>query len=151
VPTGPRPDHRTGPDDGADPLATAVASIGDRWTPLVVAALLDGPRRYSDLSDALAGIAPNVLAARLRHLAAEGLVVATPYQRRPVRMAYELTAPGRELAEALAVLASWGARRSGRTPIGHHETCGTPLELRPWCPTCDRTVEPEEDDELRHA
>jgi DNA-binding HxlR family transcriptional regulator len=137
--------------DAPSPLATAVASIGDRWTPLVVDALLDGPRRYSELTDALGGIAPNVLAARLKHLVAEGLVVATPYQHRPVRMAYELTAPGRELAQALAVLASWGARRSGRSAARHHATCGSAIELRPWCPTCDRPVEAEEADELRHA
>jgi DNA-binding HxlR family transcriptional regulator len=137
--------------DARSPLATAVASIGDRWTPLVVDALLDGPRRYSELTDALGGIAPNVLAARLKHLVAEGLVVATPYQHRPVRMAYELTAPGRELAQALSVLASWGARRSGGTAARHHATCGSPIELRPWCPTCDRPVELEEADELRHA
>ena len=58
------------------------------------------------------GIAPNVLSRRLRHLEHEGLVVATPYSRRPLRLAYELTAAGRELAGALRLLAAWGARRA---------------------------------------
>jgi DNA-binding HxlR family transcriptional regulator len=50
----------------------------------------------------------------LRRLAAEGVLVARPYSRRPPRAVYELTADGRELAGALRELAGWGARRSGR-------------------------------------
>ena len=40
------------------PLAEALAAVGDRWTLLVVEALLDGPARFNDLQDAIAGIAP---------------------------------------------------------------------------------------------
>ncbi len=65
------------------PLEEALASVGDRWTLLVVAALLDGPRRFGDLQRALPAIAPNVLSARLRHLEEQGLVVAQPYSKRP--------------------------------------------------------------------
>ena len=31
------------------PLAEALSSVGDRWTLLVIQALLDGPRRFGDL------------------------------------------------------------------------------------------------------
>ena len=41
-------------------LADALATIGDRWTLLVVAALLDGPRRFGDLQDEV--IAPKAAA-----------------------------------------------------------------------------------------
>ena len=43
------------------PLADALARVGDRWTLLVVAALLEGPKRFNELQDELDGIAPNVL------------------------------------------------------------------------------------------
>ena len=32
-------------------LADALTAIGDRWTLLVIAALLDGPKRFGDLQD----------------------------------------------------------------------------------------------------
>ena len=54
------------------PLAEALARVGDRWTLLVVEALLDGPRRFGDLQGDVAGIAPNILTQRLRHLEREG-------------------------------------------------------------------------------
>jgi DNA-binding HxlR family transcriptional regulator len=122
------------------PLEAALDRVGDRWSLLLVEALLDGARRFNELSDALSGIAPNILADRLRRLERERIVVATPYQQRPPRMSYALTADGRDLASALRLLADWGARRSERPEPLHHELCGTSLETRWWCPTCSVTV-----------
>jgi DNA-binding HxlR family transcriptional regulator len=130
------------------PLDRALSRVGDRWTLLLVEALLDGPKRYGELADAVPGIAPNILAGRLRRLEQDGLLVATPYSARPVRHRYELTADGRALAAALAVLAGWAARVEGLPPPRYHATCGAALETRPWCPTCDRIVDPGEADEL---
>ncbi len=95
------------------PLDEAVARVGDRWTLLIVQALLDGTRRFNELQDELPGIAPNVLSQRLKHLEREAVVVSRPYSRRPPRFAYELSASGLELAGALRLLAQWGAQRSG--------------------------------------
>ena len=72
-----------------------------------------GPRRFNELGEAVPGIAPNILTDRLRRLERERIVVATPYQQRPPRMSYALTADGRDLASALRLLADWGARRAG--------------------------------------
>ena len=59
-------------------------------------------------------------------------------------MEYALTADGRELAGALRLLADWGSQRGGTGEPLRHEACGTPLEARWHCPTCDRSVsEPE--------
>lgn len=63
----------------ASALADALASVGDRWTLLVIAALLDGPRRFGELQADLPGIAPNILSARLRRLEEHRLVLAEPY------------------------------------------------------------------------
>jgi DNA-binding HxlR family transcriptional regulator len=95
-----------------DPLHHALSIVGDRWSPAVVAALLDGPRRYGELQQQLAGIAPNVLSARLRRLEREGLLVARPYSERPLRYAYEATEAARELEGALRQLAQWGERHA---------------------------------------
>ncbi len=82
--------------------------VGDRWTLLIIDALLDGPRRFKDLEAAVPGLAPNVLTARLRRLEGDGLVVAVPYSDRPARYEYRVSAEGRELAGAMRLLASWG-------------------------------------------
>jgi DNA-binding HxlR family transcriptional regulator len=137
------------PGAGRGPLADALERVGDRWTLLVVAALLGGPRRFGDLLAELDGLAPNILSKRLSRLEAEGLVVGEPYSRRPVRHAYRLTASGAELASALRVLAHWGAGQRGRTPPAGddhdrdlvHAACGTPVEARWFCPTCAEVVD----------
>ena len=137
------------PNPEPSPLAEAVARVGDRWSLLIVQALLGGSRRFNELLDELGGIAPNVLSQRLKQLEREALVVSRPYSRRPPRFAYELSAAGQELAGALRLLAQWGAQRTGGEAARHQE-CGTPLEARWYCPTCSRVVDDDEAGELRY-
>jgi DNA-binding HxlR family transcriptional regulator len=109
----------------------------------VVEALLDGPRRFNDLLAQIGGIAANILSDRLKRLERDGLLVARPYSRRPPRSDYELTAEGKELAGALRLLAHWGARHADPIEAPRHDACGTPVEVRWYCPTCDRLVDHE--------
>jgi DNA-binding HxlR family transcriptional regulator len=130
------------------PLAAALERVGDRWSLLVVDSLLDGPRRFNDLQSTLTGIAPNILSDRLKRLERQRVLTSSPYSQRPVRYSYELTAEGRELAGAIRLLAGWGSR-AGPVEAPRHETCGTPLEARWYCPTCARSVSESEATELR--
>jgi DNA-binding HxlR family transcriptional regulator len=133
-------------------LDDALRRVGDRWTLLLVATLLDGPRRFGELADAMPGIAPNVLSQRLKHLEREALIVARPYQQRPPRVIYELTETGAELASALRLLADWGARTSDAVDPPRHDLCGTPVEARWWCPTCEVAVDlGDEAEDLQRA
>ena len=50
------------------PLADALMRVGDRWTLLVVQALLAGPRRFNELLEDIPGIAANILSQRLKRL-----------------------------------------------------------------------------------
>ena len=50
-------DADSNPEAGRSALADALATVGDRWTLLVVAALLDGPRRFGELQEEVRGIA----------------------------------------------------------------------------------------------
>jgi DNA-binding HxlR family transcriptional regulator len=137
------------PDTELAALGNALETIGDRWTLLVIAALLGGPRRFGELQQELPGIAPNVLTQRLRQLERDALVVARPYSERPPRFVYELSSTGQELAGVLRLLSSWGARNVGGEL--RHSVCGTPLEARWWCPTCEQPVADSEDEELHFA
>jgi DNA-binding HxlR family transcriptional regulator len=138
-------------DASTSALADALAAVGDRWTLLVVAALLERPRRFGELQEDVHGIAPNVLSQRLRQLERSALVVARPYSERPPRFVYELSAAGRELAGALRLLAGWGARNAEGATAPRHAACGTPMEARWWCPTCERPVSDDEGEELHFA
>ena len=57
------------------------------------------------------------------------------------------TAEGAGLAGALRLLAHWGTRHTDQADAPRHLTCGTPIEARWYCPTCDQLV----DHEPRHA
>ena len=129
------------------PLAAALDLVGDRWTLLVVAALLAGPRRFNELQEAVDGVAPNILSARLKGLIEHALVVQHLYQERPPRFVYELSESGRELAGALRLLADWGARAGSAEPL-RHQACGTALEARWWCPSCGEPVDDGADEPL---
>ena len=133
------------------PLAAALQRVGDRWSLLLVEALLPGPRRFNELGEAVTGIAPNILADRLRRLESERIVSATPYSERPPRFAYALTDEGQELAGALRLLADWGSRVSRESEPLRHAACGTPVEARWYCPTCDRPVEGQEAEQVRRV
>jgi DNA-binding HxlR family transcriptional regulator len=138
------------PDQPIDPLRAGLDAVGDRWKLLVVASLLDGPRRFAELERELEGIAPNVLSARLKQLEEAGLVLARPYSERPPRYAYELSEDGRALAGPLRLLAHWGAARAGLEAPAH-ALCGTRLEAGWYCPTCERAVSDDEASELDYA
>jgi DNA-binding HxlR family transcriptional regulator len=137
----------------SSPLAAALERIGDRWSPRIVEALLPGPLRFGELQAGVAGIAPNILADRLRRLEADGLLSATAYEERPPRFEYRLTAEGRALAGALRLLADWGARQAdaGADDDRHlrHDACGTILEARWFCPTCGEVTEADAADGTR--
>ncbi len=143
--------HPQPPSSRHAALAEALDRVGDRWTLLVIAVLLDGPRRFGEIQGELPGIAPNVLTGRLRQLERDALVVARAYSDRPPRFVYELTTSGHELAGVLRLLAGWGARTSGHENEIRHSVCGTPLEARWWCPTCEEPVTEGGGEELHFA
>src|SRR5258708_15583244 len=55
-------------------IARALDVVGERWSLLLVRELILGPRRYRDLATGLPGSPSNVLAARLKHLHAAGVI-----------------------------------------------------------------------------
>jgi len=145
----PTPSRR--PVQPTSALDAALVRIGDRWSLLLVDALLPGPRRFNELLEGIDGLAPNILSNRLKALEADGILASRPYSQRPYRVAYVLTARGADLASALRLLTAWGAaaapwRRGIAAP--HHATCGTSVQARWWCPTCDRVVDEHEAPDL---
>lgn len=70
--------------------------------------ILDGPRKFSDLEQSLAGISPNTLSSRLKVLEENGVVERRFYDQHPPRAEYVVTPRGRELRPILKTLRDWG-------------------------------------------
>jgi DNA-binding HxlR family transcriptional regulator len=95
------------------PVARALDVLGERWTLLVARNLLMGPRRYTDLRDALPGIATDLLTARLRTLEQAGYVQRRRLPRPAAVTVYELTDSGRRLGHVVLELARLGIDHLG--------------------------------------
>jgi DNA-binding HxlR family transcriptional regulator/putative sterol carrier protein len=100
------------------PAARALDVIGERWTPLVVRELLLGPKRYTDLLNGLPGIAPNLLAARLRQLQESGVIRRRTLRPPAASTVYELTPLGEGLRPVLLELGQWGLQLLGAREQG---------------------------------
>jgi DNA-binding HxlR family transcriptional regulator/putative sterol carrier protein len=99
-------------------LARTLDVAGDRWTLLIMRELVPGPRRFTDLIDGLPGISRKLLTERLRDLEDDGVIARRELPPPAARQVYELTDDGRDLAEAMAPLVAWGARRLGERKPG---------------------------------
>jgi DNA-binding HxlR family transcriptional regulator len=95
------------------PVARTLDIIGERWTILLLRDLfLQGPRRFQDFQESLAGVAPNTLSARLKTMEEHGLIARRFYSDHPPRVEYHLTEKGRSLGPVLKALRDWGQRHA---------------------------------------
>ena len=127
-----------------DALASSTLShglqlLGDRWT---VALLLDaflGVRRFDDFQQRL-GIPRNTLTQRLKTLTQLGLLTQRPYQQRPQRLAYHLTAKGLTLYNHVLMMwlweRRWGSRQLALPKRLVHRSCGHPFVPELACTAC---------------
>ena len=95
------------------PIAHALDLVGDRWALLIVRDLFLGPRRYTDIRDALPGTGSNILTARLKDLEAAEIVRRRVLPPPAASTVYELTPYGRRLEGVIAALGHWGTESLG--------------------------------------
>ena len=125
------------------PIARSLDIIGDRWTLLIVRDLLAlGPRKYVELQQALAGIAPNVLSDRLKLLEEHGVVEREFYEQHPPRARYKLTRKGVGLRYVIFALLEWGNKYEYDALSLVHEDCGHELKLKHVCEHCGQEAAP---------
>jgi DNA-binding HxlR family transcriptional regulator len=95
------------------PVAKTLDLIGERWSILILRDLyLRGPRRFQDLQESLAGVAPNTLSARLKEMEASGVIERKLYNERPLRLEYHLTEKGKSLGPVVKALRDWGLKHA---------------------------------------
>jgi DNA-binding HxlR family transcriptional regulator len=94
----------------ACPGAGCFELLGKKWTAFIVWALLDGPRRFTELATATPGLRDRVLSHRLKELMAAGIVTRSSYPEVPPRVEYALTDRGRALRPVIRAMERWGRR-----------------------------------------
>ena len=85
----------------------AIQLLGKRWTGLLLDALMEGPRRFCELTATVEGLSDRVLSDRLRELEVEGVVDRIVYPQIPVRVEYKLTEKGLALKPVVEAIHEW--------------------------------------------
>lgn len=85
---------------------TAISLLGQRWTGLIIHQLLDGPKRFGQLTEDI-GISGRLLSERLKQLESDGLVERTVHPETPVRIEYSLTEKGYSLKPVMKEIERW--------------------------------------------
>src|SRR4051794_31213817 len=90
-------------------LHEAVELVGKRWTGAIVQVLLQHrrPMRFTQIGNAVPQLSDRLLSERMKELEARGIVERHVSAESPVRVEYELTTMGRDLAPALRELQRW--------------------------------------------
>ncbi len=88
----------------------AIELVGKRWTGAIIHALMDGPRRFTEVREAVPGLHDRLLSERLKELETERVVQRRVYPDTPVRIEYELTAKGRDLEKVVGEVQRWADR-----------------------------------------
>jgi DNA-binding HxlR family transcriptional regulator len=88
-------------------LSSVLNIVGDKWTVLVVRALMDQPRRFNEIKRTIGGISQQMLTRTLRALERDGLVTRTVHPTVPPQVEYALTRLGHSLSIPLRQLGSW--------------------------------------------
>lgn len=86
--------------------------LGKRWTGLIIKVLLDGPKRFKDISDQIPNMSDRMLSERLKELEYAGIIVRQVYPEIPVRIEYDLTQKGKELKPAMNEVQAWAEKWS---------------------------------------
>lgn len=89
-------------------VARFLTLLDGPWATLIVRELLGGPRRFTELRQALPRISAHTLTHRLKGFERHGIVTRTAYAETPPRVVYQLTPVGEDLREVLEAMRKWG-------------------------------------------
>lgn len=91
-------------------LQIAFGILGKKWNGRILAALREGPMKFTDLRRAVGAITDSVLSDRLIDLSDAGLVERAETHARPIQITYCLSAQGETVQPVLDDLAIWAVK-----------------------------------------
>jgi DNA-binding HxlR family transcriptional regulator len=123
-------------------VAQCLEVVGEWWSMLILRDCFLGVTRFDDFQRSL-GISRNILQQRLTRLVEAGVLDRVPYQDRPSRHEYRLTAKGRDLWPVVNAMREWGDRYaapSGPPVRLMHKDCGAVTHTAVVCATCGERI-----------
>lgn len=103
------------------PVSISLEIFGDRWSLLIVRDLMvRGFRTFKEFEESGEGIATNILAGRLKHLEADGIITREIEKTDGRKINYRLTGKGIDLAPVMLDMLVWAAK---------HEQTGAPCAV----------------------
>ncbi len=88
-------------------LVHTMNTIGNKWKPIILYLLSQGPLRFGMLNLLVPTISKKVLSAQLKELENDELVCRTAYAETPPRVEYALTQKSKGLLPILKALSEW--------------------------------------------
>jgi DNA-binding HxlR family transcriptional regulator len=95
-------------------VEATLSVIGGLWKAVILFHLLDGKKRFGELSRLVPGATQRMLTLQLRELEGDGVISRTVFPEVPPRVEYELTDFGRSLEPVLLTMRDWGMSFQGR-------------------------------------
>jgi DNA-binding HxlR family transcriptional regulator len=92
----------------AQAVEAALLAIGGKWKLQILASLVFGTRRYSELRRLVPQITEKMLIQQLRQLEQDGLVIRAVYPSVPPKVEYSFTEYGRTLYPMVQTMYEWG-------------------------------------------
>lgn len=93
------------------PVRDVLDRLGEKWTTLLVMAMAERPRRFSELQRIVSDISKRSLVHALRNLEEDGIVARQVFATKPPSVEYRLTELGQSMLEPLAAIIGWAERR----------------------------------------
>jgi DNA-binding HxlR family transcriptional regulator len=89
-------------------VETTIAVVGGKWKPMILYALLSGPRRFGELNRLIPEVTQRMLTLQLRELEEDGVIYREVYKQVPPKVEYSLTPFGRTIEPILLLMEQWG-------------------------------------------
>ncbi len=89
-------------------VETTIAVVGGKWKPMILYALLSGPRRFGELTRLIPEITQRMLTLHLRELEEDGVIAREIYKQVPPKVEYSLTPLGQTVEPLLSFMQQWG-------------------------------------------
>jgi DNA-binding HxlR family transcriptional regulator len=98
------------PKKQACPICETLRLLGGKWDIMVIRYLLEGPKRFAELKEAIPDLSSKSLSVTLKQLIAKGMIVREVNSDFPVSVVYSLTQKGTEMKAVITAMRDWGKK-----------------------------------------
>jgi DNA-binding HxlR family transcriptional regulator len=98
----------------------AVELVGRRRTGAILAVLMEGALRFSEIAQAVPELSDRLLSERMKELERRGMVERRVISGPPLKVEYSLSQMGRDLEPALSEIERWANRWLGEREFSAH-------------------------------